>query len=1087
VTRTFNILGTKFTTDLQLEASVSGTGGVFKDGPGGLSLSASNSFFGLTTINHGLMSILDGFALGSVAAGTIVSNDATLMLFGFPTLVIGEPLTLASTNTVFQYDALNNSQGSNTWTGPITLDTDTACYVYANAGDALVVTGPISGPGKLLKVGPGSVYFEGTNKNTYVGGTFVNEGALVLNRSAPGAPSIPGNLEIAGTVRTLQQVQLAASSSITIRSSGLLEIAAPVGSTEVCDTLIGSGNVALGVGGLCQLLVGANNGSSTYDGAISGLGTFEKTGTGTFVLTGTNTYTGSTIANNGTLLVNGFQPQSPVSVESALGGTGTVGTITVSPDGTLSPGSSPGILNCSNLTLYAGANYVVELNGTNAGTDYDQLNVTGTVSLGNATLNLVVGYTPAVLDTFVIINNDGTDAVTSPFNLPPGTDLVTNNMRFRVSYSGGSGNDVVLTVLPIRTGVPKFWTGAGATGFWRDPANWSDNVAPAAGDDLFFRVSAARRNNTNDFPSGTSFNQLDVDGSNYVISGNSLYLNDFFRDNSYGATNYFNCPIIVGGPLFGLNCGGGSHVYLEGDMDVATYGAFFYSFGDLTIGGKISGTGGITKSGSGDLTLIGSNSYSGLTVVSEGRIVVENAAALGAAAGGTVVSNGATLELAPGVRIADGPLTLNGPGLPGLGALVADETNSWAGPISLAGDSTIMVLTNGLLSLSNSISGLGQLTKIGPGTLRLAGPGANIYNGSTLVNEGILALAKGAGINAVPGPLVIGDGVGGPNADVVRLEAASQISDLADVTVNASGLLDLAGFSETIGSLGGLGNVQLGGATLDTGTNNASTTFTGIISGPQGSLIKSGSGLFVLQGNNIYSGLTTVRSGILEVDGSQPASSIGVSSGATLKGVGVVGSISTAGLATISPGDSPGILTCSNVGFSSSATFNVELNGTTAGTSYDQLQAFGPVSLAGALAVALGFSPAPGDAFTIVSNNSGMPITGTFSGLAQNVVFSTAGTPWQINYSGGSGNDVVLTRVRAPAAQITNFAATSTGALLQGTGLSNVLYTIQASTNLASADWVNLGQLLADFSGAFSFTDTNAPLFSDRFYRVLSP
>jgi autotransporter-associated beta strand protein len=1074
-------------TDCDVVANVIGSGGLVKSGLGSLRFESSNSYAGLTVVSEGKLYINDSSALGTTAGGTTVSNGASLVVFN--SIQVGNETLQLSGPGSDGGGALRVALDTNSWSGPVTLVGDSTITV-AFANVALTLSNSISGPGKLIKSGPGLLTFEGTNNNTYAGGTFVNEGTLVLNRGVPSAVSIPGNLDIAGTVRTLRQGQLAPGVDVTIQSSGLLDIAPPPGqSGELFASLSGSGGVALTLQQTVTVAVGNNNASSTYDGVISGPGGFEKVGTGTFLLTGANTYTGGTLVNAGTLLVNGFQPQSPVLVEpnATLGGTGTVGTLTLTTNGTLSPGPGPGILNCSNVTFNPGANYVVELNGTNAGTDYDQLNVTGTVSLGNAALNVVVGYTPTPLDTFVIINNDGADVVTSPFNLPPGTDLVTNNMRFGVSYSGGTGNDVVLTALPIRTGVQKFWTGAGINGFWSNPANWSQNVAPVAGDDLFFRVSAARRINTNDFPSGTSFNQVIIDGSNYVMSGSSVYLNNTFQDNSYGATNYFNCPIIVGSSLFGFNCGGGSHVYLEDDLDVGTYGAFVYSFGDLTIGGKTSGSGGITKSASGDLTLIGSNSYSGLTVVSEGRIVVANAAALGAASGGTVVSNGATLELVPGVRIANEPLTLNGPGLPGLGALVGDAINSWAGPISLTGDSTIIVLTNGVLSLSNSISGAGQLTKNGPGTLKLAGPGANTFGGGVVVNEGILTLAKTAGANALPGPLIIGDGLGGPNADVVRLEASNQISDLADVTVNSSGLLDLAGFSEAIGSLGGLGNVQLGDGTLDTGTNNASKAFSGIISGPQGNLIKSGSGFFALQGNNTYSGLTTIRTGTLEVDGSQPASPVAVSSGATLKGVGVVGNTTASGLATISPGDSPGILTCSNVGFSSAGTFNVELNGTTAGAGYDQLQAFGPVSLAGVLALTLGFSPALGDTFTIVSNNSGMPITGTFTGLAQNVVFSTGGTPWQINYSGGSGNDVVLTRVRAPAGQITNFAATATGALIQGSGLSNVLYTIQASTNLASADWVNLGQTLPDFNGAFSFTDTNAALFSDRFYRVLSP
>ena len=59
--------------------------------------------------------------------------------------------------------------------------------------------------------------------------------------------------------------------------------------------------------------------------------------------------------------------------------------------GTLSPGDSPGITNTANVTLNSGATLTIEVNGPTVGTEYDQLNVTGTVALGGATLDVVVG------------------------------------------------------------------------------------------------------------------------------------------------------------------------------------------------------------------------------------------------------------------------------------------------------------------------------------------------------------------------------------------------------------------------------------------------------------------------------------------------------------------------------------------------------------------------------------------------------------------------------------------------------------------------------------------------------------------------
>ena len=74
----------------------------------------------------------------------------------------------------------------------------------------------------------------------------------------------------------------------------------------------------------------------------------------------------------------------------------------------------------------------------------NQLNVNGTVSLGG---NLIVtlGFTPPLGSRFTIINNDGTDPVQNTFSgLTEGNTLVAAGRFFRITYQGGSGNDVVL-------------------------------------------------------------------------------------------------------------------------------------------------------------------------------------------------------------------------------------------------------------------------------------------------------------------------------------------------------------------------------------------------------------------------------------------------------------------------------------------------------------------------------------------------------------------------------------------------------------------------------------------------------------------
>jgi hypothetical protein len=100
--------------------------------------------------------------------------------------------------------------------------------------------------------------------------------------------------------------------------------------------------------------------------------------------------------------------------------------------------------------LSSATSYFVNLKGTTVGAQYDQLNVSGTVNLNGATLNVAVGssFTPAAGDTFVIVNNDLADPIVGTFaGLPEGSSVAANAFQFKISYVGGDGNDVVLTAV----------------------------------------------------------------------------------------------------------------------------------------------------------------------------------------------------------------------------------------------------------------------------------------------------------------------------------------------------------------------------------------------------------------------------------------------------------------------------------------------------------------------------------------------------------------------------------------------------------------------------------------------------------------
>ncbi|MEX2091225.1 MAG: autotransporter-associated beta strand repeat-containing protein, partial [Pirellulales bacterium] len=119
------------------------------------------------------------------------------------------------------------------------------------------------------------------------------------------------------------------------------------------------------------------------------------------------------------------------------------------------------------------------------------------------------------------------------------------------------------------------------------------------------------------------------------------------------------------------------------------------------------------------------------------------------------------------------------------------------------------------IQISGAIINAVAINKTDDGTLTLNGLTTNTYTGGTTVSGGTLVLNRTGGTDrAVPGNLVIGDGVG---TDTVRLDAAEQITSAAGtlVTVNSSGMFNLNGFDETIRDLTiNGGNVATNGGIL---------------------------------------------------------------------------------------------------------------------------------------------------------------------------------------------------------------------------------------------------------------------------------
>jgi autotransporter-associated beta strand protein len=233
----------------------------------------------------------------------------------------------------------------------------------------------------------------------------------------------------------------------------------------------------------------------------------------------------------------------------------------------------------------------------------------------------------------------------------------------------------------------------------------------------------------------------------------------------------------------------------------------------------------------------------------------------------------------------------------------------------------------------------------------------------------------------------------------------------------------------TIGSLEGAGLVVLGARDLTIGSNNLSTTFSGVIqdgpTGPGGSLFKIGTGTLTLTGANTYTGPTVVADGILVVS-NQTGS--GTGTGVVQANIGLLGGSGIiAGGIIVGTGSGPGAVLAPAAGSRVQATLTTQgrLTLLTDGIYKCTAQAKGArartdsVIANGVTITNAQFSFRPkisgtlrtGTVFTVISNTSLERISGTFSNLPDGAILTVGGVNFQANYEGGDGNDLTLTVV----------------------------------------------------------------------------
>ncbi len=891
-----------------------------------------------------------------------------------------------------------------------------------------VMRGSISGDGNVFKTGANSLTLGGAAGNTFTGDVFVNAGTLVMEKVV--GQSVPHRLVIGDGVgggqadaaisRANHQV-----SDVVVNASGLWSLGdyteevstlrlneggdvstgaagrlilgneagitvTPVTTSPPAVSFI-SGNLELGAG-RHVIEVGENTAVESeifelsINAAISGtlLSGLTKEGRGDLSLGSSNTFGGQVVVNAGVLWV---------SHPAALGGVGTLGSTSVNNDASL--GVAPGV---------DVVDEVLRLNSTGR-PERPALRSSGVSSwTGDITLqrNTSIGVAPG--GHFTLISSIG----------GPGGLVKENTGTLRLA--GNTSDNTYAGTTFVNAGTLELDKGT-IGGLVAVPGLLV--VGDGLGGDNADVVRHRKDNQVNQVKvNGSGFWDLDEHEEEVA----SLELNEG-GDVATGASgklrlgfgvNLSVTPIstsaVQNSKIFGrLELMLGSHTITVGEGPATRAG-----FPELIIFASVEGVGALRKNGPGRLEMSGGSNYAGTTVIEEGELKASHPFAFGSTLSGTRVESVGSLSL-NGVNITGESLTLDSVGAPGTGgttnpnggALLGKGSCSWSDSISILRAARVDVAVGGVLDLSGPIAGNGGLIKQNVGTLTLSGNSANTYSGSTIVNEGRLQLNK-AGVNsAVPGRLIIGDDVGGANADVVECLSVNELGALSAVIVNSSG--QLIARQEAIGALAGSGNVSVS-SSLNTGADNASTTFSGIISGA-GGMNKTGTGTFTLTGNNSHTGGTGIAAGTLLVNGQQPASFILIQPAGTLGGSGRVGNLSSfAGGATVSPGASPGRLSSGNVILGAGTVFRVELDGPIAGTQHDQLRVVGSVNLGGAtLQAVLNFIPTLGQPIVIIDNDGTDDVVDQFNGLPEGATIRLNQIPFVISYEGGDGNDVTLT------------------------------------------------------------------------------
>ena len=453
--------------------------------------------------------------------------------------------------------------------------------------------------------------------------------------------------------------------------------------------------------------------------------------------------------------------------------------------------------------------------------------------------------------------------------------------------------------LVLNASAQSTWTNS-AGGNWSVAANWTGGAPGSGGATILNFTAAGAYSVTNDLPGVFQLNQIIFAGPTLSLRGNNLQLtgsNSQMNQNGAGpVTNYTSIELATNVTLGGA--GGGT----------------------MTFAGVLTGSGSLTKTNGGTLTIPVAHSHSGGTIVLNGTLNPHgngSGASLNYFGSGTLsLTNGVTLRptdasgqpvrFPNAVTLSGGTVNVpipfgggtdlrldgvvSGPGgfsiSGGTRGLSLYGSNTFSGGVTLNDGNRVQIITvNGLgtgpLRLGNSSGGslnlsanlsAGLVTNVinlaAGGTLSVDTGGGSVNLAGSITNTGALT-KNGAntlilsGVNTHSGNTTV-------NAGSLTLSNSLALQN-STLVFGANGTLAFGGSLTpfTLGEIAGVVAVPLvnavgGPVVLTVGNNSASTTYSGAFSGA-GGLTKNGAGTLTLSGTNTFSGVTTVAGGILRL------------------------------------------------------------------------------------------------------------------------------------------------------------------------------------------------------------------------------